>query len=73
MAYEFHNNPTASFQYNATQNTKALTINQISGSLSSATILTTGLAGLFWITDQHTDWEPEYGVRTLKQTVRDDE
>lgn len=73
MAYSFETKPTASFQYAATTNTKALTLSQVSGTENDAAKFITGLAGLFWIVDEHTEWEAEAGTRTLKQIVVDSE
>lgn len=73
MAYEFQTKPTASFQYSGVGNDRQLTISQINGRETDANKIVTGLAGLFWIVDEHADWEAENGIRTLKQVVTTDE
>lgn len=73
MAYEFQNKPTASFQYAATENDRALTISQISGTLNNADTMIQGLNGLFWIINEDEAWDAENGTRTLKQTVVESE
>lgn len=73
MAYQFQTKPTASFQYSAIENDRALTISQINGRETNAQNMITGLAGLFWIVNEHTEWEAENGTRTLKQIVVDDD
>lgn len=73
MAYSFSTQKVASFKFEASENSSALTINGIDGTQASADTIIGGIQGLLWIGNLHENYEPTDGVRTVKQNVNDNE
>lgn len=72
MAYSFQNQKVASFKLNSTV-MPTITLNGVNGSESNANTIVNGVSGLLWIASLNEDYDYTDGVRTVKQSVNDDE
>lgn len=74
MAYSFQNQKVASFKIgDELGNVQTLNLAGVNGSESSADTIVNGVKGLLWIASLEEDYEYTTGVRTVKQSVNDDE
>lgn len=72
MAYSFQNQRVASFKLNSNV-MPTITLNGVNGSESNANTIVNGVSGLLWIASLNEDYDYTDGVRTVKQSVNDDE
>lgn len=72
MAYTFQNQKVASFKLNSDV-ISPITLNGVNGSESNANTIVNGVEGLLWIASLNEDYDYTEGVRTVKQSVNNDE
>ena len=74
MAYSFQNQKVASFKIgDALGEVQTLNLAGVNGTESSANTIVNGVKGLLWIASLDENYEYTTGIRTVKQSVNNDE